>query len=170
MAIVWRESSVVEEELKLPAGWRFDPTDEELVQFYLSKKVGSEPLPAKVLKEIDAHHFYQHHPKNLVHDSERPLQDYFLIHGDEFFHGKIDKVKLVGEGNVGSWRSLGKEEEVVDENRNVIAFKIHSTFFSSKSKRTHWKMQLYRLPASNNLEDSGREEWVVARIRGAQEF
>ena len=49
----------------LAPGWRFDPTDEELVQFYLSKIVGSEPLPAKVMKEIDAHHFYQHHPKNL---------------------------------------------------------------------------------------------------------
>ncbi|KAL1566317.1 NAC domain-containing protein 83-like [Salvia divinorum] len=170
MAIVWRESSVAEEELRLPAGWRFDPTDEELIRFYLSKKVGVESLPAKVMKEIDAHHFYQHHPNNLVHGSERLQDEYLLIHGDEYFHGKIDKIKLVSEGTVGSWRSMGTEEEIVDKNGNVYAFKIHSTFYSQKCKRTNWRMELYRLPVPNNHEDSGREEWVVARIRGAQEF
>ncbi|KAL1566362.1 hypothetical protein AAHA92_01981 [Salvia divinorum] len=72
------------------------------------------------MKEIDAHHFYQHHSKNLVYGSERLLEDYFLIHGDEYFHGKIDKMKLVGEGNVGSWRSLGNEGEIIDKNRNAM--------------------------------------------------
>ncbi|KAG6386091.1 hypothetical protein SASPL_154978 [Salvia splendens] len=151
MTIVWRESSVVEE-LRLPTGWRFDPTDVELIQFYLSKIVGSEPLPAKAMKEIDALHFYQHHPKNLVHGTLRLLGEYFLIHGDEYFHGKIDKMKLVGQGNVGSWSYLGNEEEIFDEDGNVIAYKIHSTFFSPNSMKTNWRMELYRLHVPNNQE------------------
>ncbi|XP_047965240.1 NAC domain-containing protein 83-like [Salvia hispanica] len=170
MAIVWRESSVVEEDLRMAPGLQFDPTEDELIQFYLSKIVASEPLPVKVMKEIDAQHFYQHHPKNLVDGSENLSRQYFLVHGDEYFHGRIDKVKLVGEGNVGSWSSLGKEEEVVDDNGNVIGFKIHSTFLSSKSKKTNWRMKLYRLPLPNNNEDSSGEKWVIARIRGAQQF
>ncbi|KAG6412279.1 hypothetical protein SASPL_124953 [Salvia splendens] len=64
MANFWRESSA----LRLPAGWRFDPTEVELIQFYLSKIVGCEPLPIKVMEEIDAHHFYENHPRNLGSD------------------------------------------------------------------------------------------------------
>ncbi|KAG6386061.1 hypothetical protein SASPL_154947 [Salvia splendens] len=153
MAIVWRESSTVEKEVNLPAGWRFDPTDVELIQFYLTKIVAREPLPANVMKEIDAHHFYQHHPQDLVHDSMRLYDEYFLVHGDEYFHGKINNMKLVCEGDVGSWRSLGNEEEIVDMNGNVvIAFKIHYTFFYPESKGTNWTMELYRLPVPRNEE------------------
>ncbi|XP_047965239.1 NAC domain-containing protein 20-like [Salvia hispanica] len=166
MANFWRGSSVVEE----PTGWRFDPTEVELIQFYLSKIVDREPLPARVMEEIDAHHFYENHPRNLVHGTVPLFGEYFLILGDEYFHGRIDNTKLVGEGNVGSWRTLGREEEILDENRNVIAFKIRSTFFSPRSEGTNWRMELYRLPLPNNHEDSSREEWVVARIRRAQQF
>ena len=68
MAIVWREHSAVEREVNLPAGWRFDPIGVEQIQFYLSKIVCCKPLQANVMKEIDAHHFYQHHPQDLGTD------------------------------------------------------------------------------------------------------
>jgi No apical meristem (NAM) protein len=39
--------------IKLPPGFRFHPTDEELVTQYLRKKVASLPLPAAVIPEIN---------------------------------------------------------------------------------------------------------------------
>lgn len=39
--------------LKLPIGYRFHPTDEELVLHYLKRKVLSIPLPASVIPEFD---------------------------------------------------------------------------------------------------------------------
>lgn len=39
--------------LKLPPGFRFHPTDEELVLQYLRRKVFSCPLPASIIPEID---------------------------------------------------------------------------------------------------------------------
>lgn len=39
--------------VKLPPGFRFHPTDEELVMQYLRKKVYSCPLPASIIPEID---------------------------------------------------------------------------------------------------------------------
>ncbi|KAJ7945594.1 NAC domain protein [Quillaja saponaria] len=40
-------------ELKLPPGFRFHPTDEELVVEYLKRKVYSLPLPASIIPEVD---------------------------------------------------------------------------------------------------------------------
>lgn len=39
--------------VKLPPGFRFHPTDEELVVQYLTRKVFSCPLPASIIPEID---------------------------------------------------------------------------------------------------------------------
>lgn len=39
--------------LKLPIGYRFCPTDEEVLLHYLKKKVHAMPLPASVIPEFD---------------------------------------------------------------------------------------------------------------------
>lgn len=42
---------------QLPPGFRFHPTDEELVLQYLKKKVYSCPLPASIIPDIDISKF-----------------------------------------------------------------------------------------------------------------
>jgi len=37
----------------LPPGFRFHPTDQELILHYLSKKVASIPLPVSIIAEVD---------------------------------------------------------------------------------------------------------------------
>jgi hypothetical protein len=37
----------------LPPGFRFHPTDEELILHYLIKKVASTPLPVSIIAEVD---------------------------------------------------------------------------------------------------------------------
>lgn len=39
--------------LRLPPGFRFHPTDEELVLQYLKRKVFSCPLPASIIPEVE---------------------------------------------------------------------------------------------------------------------
>ncbi|KAK3035840.1 hypothetical protein RJ639_032977 [Escallonia herrerae] len=39
--------------LRLPPGFRFHPTDEELVVQYLKRKVFAYPLPASIIPEVD---------------------------------------------------------------------------------------------------------------------
>ncbi|BBH01831.1 NAC domain-containing protein 101 [Prunus dulcis] len=41
----------------LPPGFRFHPTDEELVVHYLKKKVTSAPLPVAIIAEIELYKF-----------------------------------------------------------------------------------------------------------------
>lgn len=42
---------------QLPPGFRFHPTDEELVVHYLKRKVQSTPLPVAIIAEIDLYKF-----------------------------------------------------------------------------------------------------------------
>ena len=52
--------------VSLPVGYRFMPTDEELVKHYLMNKACSRAVPAvDAIQEIDATRFYSNHPKNL---------------------------------------------------------------------------------------------------------
>jgi len=44
---------VVKGGIKLPIGFRFRPTDQELLLHYLKKKLFAQPLPASVISECD---------------------------------------------------------------------------------------------------------------------
>ncbi|TVU36591.1 hypothetical protein EJB05_18529, partial [Eragrostis curvula] len=60
MAMVAAEGSGrrdAEAELNLPPGFRFHPTDEELVVHYLCKKVGRQQLPVPIIAEVDLYKF-----------------------------------------------------------------------------------------------------------------
>lgn len=48
-----RPNFVIQGGFKLPIGYRFRPTDEELVVHYLKRKVFSIPFPASVIPEFD---------------------------------------------------------------------------------------------------------------------
>lgn len=50
-----------EDDVPLP-GFRFHPTDEELVGFYLRRKVEKRPISIELIKQID---IYKHDPWNL---------------------------------------------------------------------------------------------------------
>ena len=50
-----------EEDVALP-GFRFHPTDEELVGFYLRRKVEKKPLRTEIIKQID---IYKYDPWDL---------------------------------------------------------------------------------------------------------
>ena len=47
------QNFVVNGGIKMPIGFRFHPTDEELVVHYLKRKASSLPLPASVIPEFD---------------------------------------------------------------------------------------------------------------------
>jgi len=49
-------------ELQLPPGFRFHPTDEELVMHYLCRKCTSQPIAVPIIAEID---LYKYDPWDL---------------------------------------------------------------------------------------------------------
>ena len=51
------DSSTGSQQPNLPPGFRFHPTDEELVVHYLKKKASSAPLPVAIIAEVDLYKF-----------------------------------------------------------------------------------------------------------------
>jgi hypothetical protein len=51
------DSSSCSQHPHLPPGFRFHPTDEELVVHYLKRKASSAPLPVAIIADIDLYKF-----------------------------------------------------------------------------------------------------------------
>ncbi|KAL0355047.1 UNVERIFIED_CONTAM: NAC domain-containing protein 83 [Sesamum radiatum] len=72
-------------ESKLPPGFRFQPTDEEIVFQYLARKTFSYPLPASVIPEINVFSF---HPWELPGNVAQNIQQKRSSQGSSVQIGK----------------------------------------------------------------------------------
>ncbi|KAF7801773.1 NAC domain-containing protein 83-like [Senna tora] len=151
--------------VKVPIGYRFCPTDEELVVHYLRKKVFSQPLPASVIPEFDV---FQTHPRGLpgvvgMGDS-REKGYFFCNRKKENLHGKVI-VKI--PGGSGYWKPTGKDKLIVTSRTNHVVGTRKTLVFcepkrSSCEPKTRWVMHQLRLvvhPFQMPLAD-----WAVYRI------
>ena len=62
-------------------GFRFHPTDEELVRFYLKRKIQQRSLPVELIKHID---IYKYDPWELLGNVSSSLKP-FLCHSQGSF-------------------------------------------------------------------------------------
>jgi hypothetical protein len=53
----------------VPPGFRFHPTDEELVGYYLRKKVASQKIDLDVIRDVDLHRIEPWHLQGRSRDS-----------------------------------------------------------------------------------------------------
>lgn len=61
------DSSSTQPYPQLPPGFRFHPTDEELIVHYLKRKASSSPLPVSIIAEVDLYKFDPWElPSNLI--------------------------------------------------------------------------------------------------------
>ncbi|KAF9663523.1 hypothetical protein SADUNF_Sadunf17G0060200 [Salix dunnii] len=111
---------------KLPVGYRFHPTDEELVVHYLKRKVLGLPLPASVIPEFDV---LENNPSSLPGDLKE--KRYF------FSQKKLNELGTKWKRTAGAssatssyWKPIGKGKQIVasDSNQTVgirktLAFK-----------------------------------------------
>ena len=68
---------------QMPPGFRFHPTDEELLVYYLKKKAADAPLPAAIIAEVD---LYKYDPWELPSNNpslSSPIID-FVSESEQF--------------------------------------------------------------------------------------
>ncbi|KAB8084994.1 hypothetical protein EE612_007690 [Oryza sativa] len=144
----------------LPIGFRFRPTDEELLLHYLRRKVMSRPLPADVIPVADL---------ALLHPWDLPGE------GDGeryFFHLPATSCWRRGGGGSraggggGAWRASGKEKLVVAPRcgKRPVGAKRTLVFFRRGGARTDWAMHEYRLLPADDHPPEANDVWVVCRV------
>ncbi|XP_062096601.1 NAC domain-containing protein 82-like [Humulus lupulus] len=128
----------------LAPGFRFHPTDVELVKYYLKRKVLGKKLQVEAIAEID---IYKHTPWDLPDKSCLPSKDlkYF------FFCPRVKKYASGGRMNRaaegGYWKTTGKDRDVKHNSEVVGAIKtlVFHTGRAPKGNRTDWVMHEYTL-------------------------
>ncbi|RDY01560.1 NAC domain-containing protein 83, partial [Mucuna pruriens] len=159
---------------KLPPGFRFQPTDEELVFQYLKCKVFSFPLPASIIPEINV---CKHDPWDLPEVCSGNCDD---TQERYFFSRKEGKYRNGNRMNrttkCGYWKATGSDKRITCStcNNGIVGIRKTLTFYEGKSprgSRTDWVLHEYRLlslqtDACNSSHKYVNEigEWVVCRL------
>ncbi|KAK9675346.1 hypothetical protein RND81_11G001800 [Saponaria officinalis] len=174
-----RKSFVKNGVLRLPPGFRFHPTDEELVLQYLKRKVHSSPLPASVIPDVDV---CKSDPWDLPAGDLGKERYFFSTREAKYPNGNRSNRATVS----GYWKATGKDKPIVAAPRTthssvvvVVGMKKTLVFYRGKpphGSRTDWIMHEYRLvdhpqlPPNNNNTCSMKSkettggDWVLCRI------
>ncbi|KAF5189589.1 Low affinity potassium transport system protein kup [Thalictrum thalictroides] len=127
-----------------PPGFRFSPTDEELILYYLKRKICRRRLKLNVIKETDV---YKWDPEELPGQS-------ILKNGDRqwyFFTPRDRKYPNAARSNratrQGYWKATGKDRTVTWNSRSV-GVKKTLVFYKGRApsgERTDWVMHEYTM-------------------------
>ncbi|GMP22513.1 hypothetical protein CsSME_00000502 [Camellia sinensis var. sinensis] len=148
----------------LAPGFRFHPTDEELVRYYLRRKVCGKPFRFDAISEID---IYKSEPWDLPGKSRlksRDLEWYFFSMLDKKY-GNGSRTNRATER--GYWKTTGKDRPVLHNSRTVGMKKtlVYHSGRAPRGERSNWVMHEYRL-VDEQLENSGifQDAFVLCRI------
>jgi len=162
---------LVDGALQLPPGFRFHPTDEELVMYYLCRKCGGLPIAAPVIAEVD---LYKFEPWRLPEKAAGGGQDskewYFFSPRDRKYPNGSRPNRAAGTGY---WKATGADKPVGSP--RPVAIKKALVFYAGKPPKgvkTNWIMHEYRLAdvdrsaaARKKSNNALRlDDWVLCRI------
>lgn len=147
----------------VPPGFRFHPTDEELVGYYLRKKVASQKIDLDVIRDID---LYRIEPWDLQAEQcrigyEEQSEWYFFSHKDKKYPTgtRTNRATLAG-----FWKATGRDKAVYDKAK-LIGMRKTLVFYKGRApngQKTDWIMHEYRLESEENGPPQ-EEGWVVCR-------
>ncbi|KAH7544639.1 NAC domain-containing protein 2 [Ziziphus jujuba] len=147
-------------------GFRFNPKDEELVDFYLKKKVANEQLPSNVVIDVE---LYKFNPEYLAenHKPRGENQWFFFTPRDRKYPNGERPNRAAGSGY---WKATGADRPVVS-NEDKIGFRKALVFYQGKAPngvKTDWIMHEYRLNQPSKRKRIGNDmrldDWVLCRI------
>ncbi|GFP93795.1 nac transcription factor nam-1 [Phtheirospermum japonicum] len=133
---------------KLPPGFRFEPTDEEIVFQYLARKTFNHPLPAQVIPEINIFSF---DPWELP-----GFCPFFFF----FKHLYRSHSSLLGNQTgkatcSGYWKASGSTKRIIcSKSMPVVGIRRSLVFYkgrkNTRASRTDWIMHEYCVALSQN--------------------
>ncbi|KAF3321892.1 NAC domain-containing protein 100-like protein [Carex littledalei] len=155
-----------EESMYLPPGFRFYPTDEEIITSYLSEKVTDPDFTADAIGEVDLN---KCEPWDLPNKAKMGEKEWY------FFCQKDRKYPTGYRTNrataCGYWKATGKDKEIYKGKGELVGMKKTLVFYNGRApngEKTNWVIHEFRLEGSSIRYHSQRslqkKEWVVCKI------
>ncbi|KAK4481932.1 hypothetical protein RD792_012845 [Penstemon davidsonii] len=151
--------------LNLPPGFRFHPTDLEIIMHYLLKKVMDKRFSARAIGEAD---FNKCEPWDLPKKAKMGEKEwYFFFQRDRKYPTGMRTNRATESGY---WKATGKDKEIYKAKNCLVGMKKTLVFYKGrapKGEKTNWVMHEYRLEgnfSTYNFSRTAKEEWVVSRV------
>lgn len=165
---------------KVPPGFRFHPTEEELLQYYLRKKVSLQNIDLDVIQDVDLNKLEPWDIQEICKIGSTPQNDwYFFSHKDKKYPTGIRTNRATAAG---FWKATGRDK-VIFSNSRRIGMRKTLVFYKGRAphgQKSDWIMHEYRLEDNtvsdtdtntDNVSNIGvvgettqKEGWVVCRI------
>ncbi|KAJ8754148.1 hypothetical protein K2173_002047 [Erythroxylum novogranatense] len=157
--------------IQLPPGFRFHPSDEELIVHYLKNKITSHPLPASIITEID---LCKYDPWELPKKAAFGEDEwYFFTPRDRKYPNGARPNRTASSGY---WKATGTDKPIFSSTGKLnIGVKKALVFYKGRPPRgvkTDWIMHEYRLLELDTTflnpkkkESMRLDDWVLCRIR-----
>ncbi|KAF2306845.1 hypothetical protein GH714_021972 [Hevea brasiliensis] len=170
----------------LPPGFRFHPTDEELILQYLKKKIASIPFPVSIIADVD---IYKFDPWDLPAKAAFGEKEwYFFSPRDRKYPNGARPNRAAASGY---WKATGTDKVIVASStmpagggggvgvQENIGVKKALVFYKGrppKGIKTNWIMHEYRLadalaynikpvkPKDSSSTAMRLDDWVLCRI------
>ncbi|CAK9183048.1 unnamed protein product [Ilex paraguariensis] len=149
-------------QLSLPPGFRFYPTDEELMVQYLCRKVAGHQFTLQIIGDIDLYKFDPWVLPSKAIFGEKEW--YFFSPRDRKYPNGSRPNRVAGSGY---WKATGTDKTITTQGRKV-GIKKALVFYvgkAPKGTKTNWIMHEYRLSEPQKKNGSLRlDDWVLCRI------
>ncbi|KAF8048517.1 hypothetical protein N665_2488s0007 [Sinapis alba] len=140
------------DETTLP-GFRFHPTDEELLGYYLRRKVENKPIKLELIKQID---IYKFDPWDLPRVSSVGEEWYFFCMRGRKYKNSVRPNRVTGSG---FWKATGIDKPVYSK-LDCVGLKKSLVYYlgsAGKGSKTDWMMHEFRLPSTTKSESSPQQ-------------
>ncbi|XP_073023312.1 NAC domain-containing protein 100-like [Primulina eburnea] len=142
--------------MELPPGFRFHPTDEELITHYLSKKIVDCNFSAIAIGEVDMNKIEPWDLPRMAKGGEREWY-FFCVKDKKYPTGSRTNRATAA----GYWKATGKDKEIF-RGKTLVGTKKTLVFYKGrapKGEKSNWIAHEYNMPANSN-----QNTWVLSRV------
>ncbi|KAL6650854.1 hypothetical protein ACP70R_009779 [Stipagrostis hirtigluma subsp. patula] len=146
--------------MELPPGFRFHPTDEELITHYLARKVADARFAALAVGEADLNKCEPWDLPSLAKMGEKEW--YFFCLKDRKYPTGLRTNRAT---EAGYWKATGKDKDIF-RGKALVGSKKTLVFYTGrapKGEKSGWVMHEYRLHGVPRAAAS-KNEWVLCRV------
>ncbi|CAM0950411.1 unnamed protein product [Alopecurus aequalis] len=155
--------------LSLPPGFRFHPTDEEIITSYLLRKFLNPSFVSCAVGEVDLNSCEPRDLPSMATMGEKEW--YFFVHKDLKYPTGTRANRATREGY---WKATGKDREIFKPRGGagageLVGMKKTLVFYTGRAPRgtkSDWVMHEFRLDGKSRDQtmNNPKDEWVVCKV------